>query len=85
MAFQYKITVAVAPDNLVKHGPLIPGRVAPFTSRNPKDGIDGFFLIDTGATQFSIDQSVADELGLISTRTVTSHGLAGQFQQSAIR
>jgi Aspartyl protease len=77
MAFEFKITVNIPPDVLAKLGPLIPGRVALPTSQNPKDGIEGFFLLDTGASQFSIDQSVADDLKLTSTRTVTSHGLGG--------
>jgi Aspartyl protease len=77
MAFDYKITATVAPDDLATFGPLVPGRVALPTSRNPKDGIEGLFLIDTGATNFSIDQSVADDLGLTSSRTVVSHGLGG--------
>jgi predicted aspartyl protease len=70
MAFEFKITATFAPGDLAKFGPLIPGRVALPTSRNPKDGIEGFFLIDTGASNFSIDQSVANELGLTSSRTV---------------
>lgn len=77
MAFDYKITATVTPDDLAKFGPLVPGRIALPSSRNPKDGIEGFLLVDTGASNCSIDQSVADELGLTSTRTVVSHGLGG--------
>jgi Aspartyl protease len=77
MAFENRITVNIPPDELAKFGPLIPGRVALPTSQHPNDGINGFFLLDTGASQFSIDQTVADELGLTSGRTVTSHGLGG--------
>jgi Aspartyl protease len=77
MAFDYKITTTVTPDDLTTFGPLVPGRVALPTSRNTKDGIEGLFLIDTGATNFSIDQSVADDLGLTPSRTVVSHGLGG--------
>jgi hypothetical protein len=77
MAFEFKITATVTPGNLAKFGPLIPGRVASPTSQNPKDGIEGVILIDTGASDCSIDQSVADELGLKSIRTITSHDLGG--------
>jgi hypothetical protein len=80
MAFEFKITVNVLPDVLAKFGPLIPGRVALPTSQSPKDGVEGFFLLDTGASQFSIDQSVADDLKLTSTRTITSHGLGGAVE-----
>ena len=77
MAFEYKITAKFAPNDLARFGPLIPGRVALPTSQNPTDGIGGFFLIDTGASNCFIDQSVADELGIRSRGMVTSHGLGG--------
>jgi hypothetical protein len=77
MAYEYKITAAFSPDDMMRFGPLIKGRVALPTSRNPKDGIEGFFLIDTGASNCFIDQSVADDLGITSRGMVTSHGLGG--------
>jgi hypothetical protein len=80
MAFEFKITAAVAPDDMARFGPLIPGRVALPTSRNPKDGIEGYFLIDTGASNCFVDQSVADELGITSRGKVTSHGLGGAVE-----
>jgi hypothetical protein len=77
MAFIFKITAALSQDRLARFGPLIPGRVALPTAQNPSGAIEGYFLIDTGASNCSIDQSVADELGLQSARTITSHGLGG--------
>jgi Aspartyl protease len=77
MTYEYRIAAVFPPDDMMRYGPLIPGRVALPTSRNPKDGIEGYFLIDTGASNFSIDQTVADELQLTPNRTVTSHGLGG--------
>ena len=77
MAFEFRITASQSPSDLAKFGPLIPGRVGPPTSQNPKEGIEGLILIDTGSSNCSIDQSVADELGLESIRTVTSHGRGG--------
>jgi len=77
MAFEFRVTAAFAPDDMMRFGPLIKGRVALPTSRNPKEGIEGYFLIDTGASNCFIDQSIADELGITSLGAVTSHGLGG--------
>jgi predicted aspartyl protease len=80
MAFEFKITNTLAPGDLANFGPLIKGRVALPTSRSPNDGVGGFFLLDTGSSGTSIDQSVADELGLKPTRTITGHGLGGESE-----
>jgi hypothetical protein len=82
MAFEFKITASVAPADLAKFGPLIPARVALPASRNAKDGVGGFLLVDTGASNCSIDESVADELGLKASRTVISHGLGGAVEMN---
>jgi hypothetical protein len=80
MAYEFRITNALAPGDLTKFGPLIKGRVALPTSKSPNDGVGGFFILDTGASGSSIDQSVADELGLKPTRTTTGHGLGGETE-----
>jgi hypothetical protein len=80
MAFEFRITATFAPDDMMRFGPLIKGRVALPTSKDPKDGIEGFFLIDTGASNCFIDQSVASDLGITSLGPVTSHGLGGAVE-----
>ena len=80
MAFEFRITATFAPDDMMRFGPLIKGRVALPTSKDPKDGIEGYFLIDTGASNCFIDQSVAADLGITSLGPVTSHGLGGAVE-----
>lgn len=48
-----------------------------YPSRKTQRGVEGLFLIDTGSSDFVIDESVANELGLLPTRTTTAHGLGG--------
>lgn len=85
MAFEFRITSNLAPGDLTKFGPLIKGRVALHTSKSPNDGVGGVFILDTGASGSSIDQSVADELGLKPTRTTTGHGLGGETEIKCYR
>jgi hypothetical protein len=80
MAFEFRITSTLAPGDLTKFGPLIKGHVALPTSQSPDDGVGGFFVLDTGSSGSAIDQSVANELGLKPTGTVTGHGLAGESE-----
>jgi Aspartyl protease len=85
MAFEFKITANLTPADLTKFGPLIKGRVALPTSKSPNDGVGGFFILDTGASGSSIDESVAKELGLKPTRTMMGHGLGGDSEINCYR
>jgi hypothetical protein len=79
MAFEFKITATLAGD-LMKFGPLIPGRVALPASQSTRDGVGGLFLLDTGAGHSAIDESVATELGLKPARVIHGHGLSGETE-----
>jgi len=50
---------------------------------DPSGPVPGSLLLDTGATRTAIALSVARELGLHPTRTVTGYGAAGKYELQA--
>jgi hypothetical protein len=71
-----RIEADLPPVVLRKHGPLVPGRWTS-TASDQQSSIDDYFLVDTGASGFCIDQSIADSLGLVPTGTDRVHGVHG--------
>jgi hypothetical protein len=69
---QFTIAVDFDPSTLLKHGPLVPGHW-----RNGENAIEGFFLIDTGAANIAICETVASQLGLAPIKSSVVHGVSG--------
>lgn len=74
-----RIEADFSPTFLRKYGPLVP---AQWTSggTDAKATISDFLLVDTGASGFCIDQSIADSLGLAPTGADRVHGVHGHSE-----
>ena len=74
-----RIEADLSPLDLRKHGPLVPGRWTSAAS-DQQSSIEDFFLVDTGASGFCIDQSIADSLALVPTGSDRVHGIHGHSE-----
>ena len=74
-----RIEADLAPAVLRRHGPLVPGQWVPTSTDQPPE-ISDYLLVDTGASGFCIDQSIADSLGLVPTGIQGVHGVHGHSE-----
>lgn len=74
-----RIEADLSPLILRKHGPLVPGQWTSGSSDQPS-AIEDFLLVDTGASGFCIDQSIAESLGLVPTGADHVHGIHGHSE-----
>ena len=74
-----RIEANLSPLILRKHDPLIPGQWVSGSS-DQQSSIEDFLLVDTGASGFCIDQSIADSLGLVPTGADRVHGVHGHLE-----
>ncbi len=81
--------VTVGPDTLAILGPLLPVEcfyhpafIEHATSLKVSSPIPGVMLVDTGATRTCVSQAVADDLGLMPSDTIRSHGAHGFLDAS---
>jgi len=76
-----RIEADLTPTLLRRHGPLVPGQWVT-TSTNQPPAIGDYLLVDTGASGFCIDQSIAESLGLVPIGVERVHGVHGHSESN---